>query len=102
MSLIIRQEYITAVISLGNIFNVIIVEIVMDFSKALRKNFNTTVLDMTTVVKITTDVTTSIVLSTNYLFMNGLIVELRRILQNSVVSTLRSMRDVILTEGVKM
>ena len=57
---------------------------------------------MTMVVKITTDATTTTVLSTNYLFMNGLIVELKRILQSSVASTLRSMRDVILKEGVKM
>ena len=57
---------------------------------------------MTMAAKITTDATTTIVLSTNYLFMNGLIVELKRILQSSVASTLRSMRDVIVKEGVKM
>ena len=57
---------------------------------------------MTTVVKTTTDATTTIVLSTNFLLMNGLVVEHREILQNSVASTLKSTKVASRVIDVKM
>ena len=57
---------------------------------------------MTTVVKITTDATTTIVLSTKCLLMIGLFVEHKETLQNSVALKLRSMKVALKRIGVKM
>ena len=57
---------------------------------------------MTTVVKITTDATTTIVLSTKCLLMIGLFVEHRETLQNSVALKLRSTKVAMKKIDVKM
>jgi hypothetical protein len=63
---------------------------------------DTTALNMTTVVKITTDAATTIVSSTKCLLMIGLIVEHRETLQNSVALKLRSTKVAMRLIGVKM
>ena len=59
---------------------------------------------MTMAVKITTDATTTTVLSTKYLLMNGLVVDHRegKFLQNSVASTLKSTKVAFWKIDVKM
>ena len=63
---------------------------------------DTTALDMTTVVKITTDAATTIVSSPKCLLMIGLFVDSQKILQNSVALKLRSTKVAIGVIGVTM
>ena len=63
---------------------------------------DTTALDLTTVVKITTDAATSIVSSPKCLLMIGLFVDSQKILQNSVALKLRSTKVAIGVIGVTM
>ena len=65
-------------------------EIVRGLSLALKMSLDTTALNMTTVAKIITDATTTIVSIMECLLMIGLFVEHRETLQNSVALKPRS------------